>query len=164
MTVAVIALGSNLGDRVATLQSALNALDDHPHLGVLAVSSAYESAAVKAAGVDLSAPEYINAVALVDCGLSALDLLEVLMQIERDHGRERHERWGDRTLDLDIIDFDGVVVRSSELELPHPRATARAFVMAPWAQIAPEAIVDGFSVSEVASRLSDDIRPIGALR
>jgi len=164
MTVAVIALGSNLGDRVATLQSALTAMDAHPQLRVVSVSSAYESAAVKPAGVDLTAPEYVNAVALVDCGLPALDLLDVLMQIERDHGRERHERWGDRTLDLDIIDFDGAVVESVELELPHPRAMQRAFVMAPWAQIAPEASIDGFSVRELASRLSDDIRPVGALR
>lgn len=164
MTTAVIALGSNLGDRRAMLVSALDAMDAHPHVVVTAVSHAYESAAVKLTGVDPTAPEYLNAVALVESELSALELLKTLMQIERDHGRERAERWGDRTLDLDIIDFGGQVIESEELQLPHPRAIERAFVMAPWAQVDPEAETSGLSVRELAIRLSDDIRPVGALR
>ena len=164
MTAAVIALGSNLGDRRATLVSALDALDAHPHITLTRVSSAYESAAVKPAGVDPTAPEYLNAVALVESELSAAQLLSALMQIERDHGRERAERWGDRTLDLDIIDFGGEVIETDELELPHPRAIQRAFVMAPWAEVDPQAQASGLSVLELASRLSDDIRPVGALR
>jgi 2-amino-4-hydroxy-6-hydroxymethyldihydropteridine diphosphokinase len=164
MTTAVIALGSNLGDRRATLISALEALDAHPQITVTSVSSAYESAAIKPSGVDPTAPEYLNAVALVESELSAPQLLSTLMQIERDHGRERAEPWGDRTLDLDIIDFGGEVVDSEDLVLPHPRAIERAFVMAPWAQIDPSAETSGLSVRELASRLSDDIRPVGALR
>lgn len=164
MTATVIALGSNLGDRREMLVSALNAMDAHPELSVTAVSSAYESAAVKPSGVDPTAPEYLNAVALVDSGLSAPELLELLMQIERDHGRERTERWGDRTLDLDIIDFGGQVFDTDDLVLPHPRAIERAFVLAPWAEVDPHAQTAGLSVRELAIRLSDDIRPVGALR
>jgi 2-amino-4-hydroxy-6-hydroxymethyldihydropteridine diphosphokinase len=161
---AVIALGSNLGDRRATLVSALTALDAHPQISVSSVSSAYESAALKPTGVDPTAPEYLNAVALVDTTMTAPELLSTLMSIERDHGRERHERWGDRTLDLDIIDFGGEVIDTDELELPHPRAIYRAFVMAPWAEVNPQAQLAGLSVLEIASRISDDIRPVGALR
>jgi 2-amino-4-hydroxy-6-hydroxymethyldihydropteridine diphosphokinase len=161
---AVIALGSNLGDREATLRSAIEAMDAHPQISVTAVSSAYESAAVKLTGVDPTAPEYLNAVVLIDTELSPELLLEALMQIERDHGRERTERWGDRTLDLDIIDFNSQVVDSDVLTIPHPQALHRSFVLVPWLQIDPGATLSGLPVLEMASRLSDDIRPVGALR
>jgi 2-amino-4-hydroxy-6-hydroxymethyldihydropteridine diphosphokinase len=160
----VIALGSNLGDRRATLVAALNDMDAHPHIRVTAVSSAYESAAVKLTGVDPTAPEYLNAVALIETSLDPSQLLEALMTIERRHGRERTERWGDRTLDLDIVDFDGQVVDTEELTIPHPQALLRSFVLAPWAQVDPTATLSGLAVVDMASRLADDIRPVGALR
>jgi 2-amino-4-hydroxy-6-hydroxymethyldihydropteridine diphosphokinase len=161
---AVVALGSNLGDRHATLTSAVTELDAHPQIRVTTVSSAYESAAVKLTGVDPTAPEYLNAVALIETELSPTELLGALMQIERNHGRERTERWGDRTLDLDIIDYNAEVVDSDELTIPHPQALLRSFVLAPWAQVDPRATLSGLSVVDMASRLSDEIRPVGALR
>lgn len=161
---AVVALGSNLGDRLAHLASALVAMDAHPHVHVVRVSSAYESAALKLSGVDPTAPEYLNAVALVDTELSPQELLTELMRIELTNGRERVERWDNRTLDLDIIDFDEQVIDTPDLTVPHPQALHRAFVLAPWAEVDPKATLGGLSVLDMASRLSDDIRPVGAIR
>jgi 2-amino-4-hydroxy-6-hydroxymethyldihydropteridine diphosphokinase len=132
---AVLALGSNLGDRAEMLRSAVRALTTYEGLRVRALSPVVETRAV-------GGPEqgdYLNAVALVTTSLSPLGLLAVCQQVESEHHRSRTVRWGPRTLDIDIITFDDVVVSSRDLELPHPRAAGRAFVLLPWSRVDPEA-------------------------
>lgn len=152
---AVIALGSNLGDRAATLRSAVAALAATSGLKVLAASSLYETAALRPEGVDRSAPAYLNAVVSVRSALDPHALLARLHEIEAEHGRERAERWGDRTLDLDIVSFGGYRVDDAELTVPHPRAADRAFVLAPWLEVEPAAALDGVPVLQLLAEAVD---------
>lgn len=152
--IAVIAFGSNLGDRAAAIEAGRAALDAHPHITVTRVSSLHESAALKPEGIDESAPAYLNAVALVETDLPANKLLDELMRIERENGRERHERWGDRTLDLDIIAIEGETVSTSDLVLPHPRAGERSFVLEPWLEIQPDARLGDLAVADLLASLT----------
>ncbi len=154
-TRAVIALGANLGDRQATLDSAISEMDAHAHITVVAVSTYLDTTAVRLDGPADEAPRYLNAVALLDTTLDASQLHAVLRTIETAHGRERHERWGDRTLDLDLIDFGGVILGSADLTLPHPRAHERLFVLDPWLEIDPRAKLAGIgSVADARRVLS----------
>lgn len=139
---AIISFGSNLGDRAATIADAAREIGDLGGTVLLSMSPLYESAAVKPEGVDLDAPEYLNAVALVSTDLPPEALLTELAGIEHDHGRERHERWGDRTLDLDIVWMDGVQMATDHLTIPHPRALERSFVVVPWCDVQPHATVE----------------------
>ena len=139
----VLALGSNLGDREATLAAAVREIAAIDGVDVEAVSSLVESAAVKPAGVDREAPPYLNQVVLGRCALSPGQLLDAVNEIEDRHGRVREERWGDRTLDIDIIVFGGLQVSDDRLTLPHPRAGERAFVLQPWLQIDAAATLPG---------------------
>lgn len=150
---AVVAFGSNLGDRVVMIEAARSALDAHPQITVVAMSALHESVALKPHGVDDSAPPYINAAALVATTLAPTALLAELMLIERASGRERHERWGDRTLDLDIIDFEGVTSSSADLTIPHPRAHERLFVLQPWSEVQPDARIDGVPILRLIEQL-----------
>ncbi|RFA18258.1 2-amino-4-hydroxy-6-hydroxymethyldihydropteridine diphosphokinase [Subtercola boreus] len=140
---AVIALGSNLGDREATLRQAIAEINQLDGVVVDEVSSFYETDALKPEGVDLDAPSYINAVILVRSALKPHELLDALQVIEQAHDRVRLERWGDRTLDLDIVTFAGLEQHDDTLTLPHPRAFERAFVLAPWYEIQPGADLPG---------------------
>lgn len=140
---AVVAVGSNLGDRVGTFQAAVRALAEADGIEVTAISTPIESIAVRPDGEDPDAPVYLNAVVLVRTTLSPRALLDLLHRIEDAHGRVRGERWGDRTLDLDLIDYAGRRSTEPELTLPHPRAHERAFVLGPWAEVAPEAELPG---------------------
>ena len=116
---AVISLGANLGDRQATLLSATRELAETDGVELTAISPVIETAALRPSGVDHSAPAYLNAVALITTTLTPEALLDVLTRIEHAHGRIRAERWGDRTLDLDLVDFAGMVSSSDRLTLPH---------------------------------------------
>jgi len=140
---AVVALGANLGDRAATLAAAIEDLARLPLVDAVRVSEAVESVAVKPDGPDAEAPAYLNAVALVTTRLAPSVLLGYLHAIEDRHGRERRQRWGDRTLDLDLIAFGDVRSDSSRLAVPHPRAAERDFVLAPWLSIDPDAVLPG---------------------
>ena len=140
---AVIALGSNLGDREENLRAAVRDIDALADITVTAASAIVQSHAVKTTGTDAEAPTYLNAVMLVQCALLPEDLLQELNRIEADHGRVRVERWGDRTLDLDIIDFAGLLRETADLTLPHPLAAQRAFVIVPWLQVDPDAEIRG---------------------
>jgi 2-amino-4-hydroxy-6-hydroxymethyldihydropteridine diphosphokinase len=140
---AVVAVGSNLGDRTATFQAAVRALDESDGIEVTAISTPIESVALRPDGEDTEAPAYLNAVVLVRTTLAPRALLAALHSIEDAHGRERSERWGDRTLDLDLIDYAGMQSASADLTLPHPRAHERAFVLAPWAEVDPDATLPG---------------------
>jgi 2-amino-4-hydroxy-6-hydroxymethyldihydropteridine diphosphokinase len=141
---AVLALGSNLGDREATIRAAVADIAALDGVRVLAASDLYESAAITEQGTDEDAPAYLNAVVTVRSALHPQPLLDALSEIETRHGRVRTERWGNRTLDIDIITFAGMQVDSDQLHIPHPRAAERAFVLAPWLQIAPDAELPGF--------------------
>ena len=134
MTKCLIALGSNLGDRAATLDAAIDALAAAP--GVELVRP--QRVAIDAPGGrrDGERPEFLNGAALVETSRDAVDLLALLQQIESQLGRERHERWGDRTLDLDLLLFGDAVVDTPTLTVPHPRMSFRRFVLEPAVEIA----------------------------
>ena len=139
LATAVIALGSNLGDREATLERAVAALDAVPESSILAVSSWHGTVALTLEGLDPEKPAYLNGVALLQTRLDPYSLLDALRAIEAENGRERIERWGDRTLDLDLIAFDELEIDSEVLQVPHPRAHERDFVLAPWLEVQPDA-------------------------
>ena len=143
MTMAVLALGGNLGDRERTIAAGIRDIADLPGVELTAVSTLIETAALKPEGIDTDAPAYLNGVVIVSTDREPRELLRDLNAIEREHGRVREERWGDRTLDIDIIDFGGQTLASDDLTLPHPRAHERAFVLAPWLQIDPDAVLTG---------------------
>ncbi len=140
MTAAVVlALGSNLGNRSQILNAAVAELREIPHTTNLRVSKWQSSVAIGP-----EQPDYLNGVALLDTELSPRDLLAQCQRIEQLHGRQRTVRWGPRTLDIDIIDFrpggqTSVRLVGPELELPHPRAAERPFVLEPWVQLDPQA-------------------------
>jgi len=140
---AVVALGANLGDRAATLSAAIEALSRLPLVDDVRASEPVESVAVKPDGPDASAPAYLNAVALVTTRLAPSVLLSYLHAVEARHGRERRERWGDRTLDLDLIAYGELRSDDPGLLLPHPRAAERDFVLVPWLSVDPEAVLPG---------------------
>lgn len=140
---AVIALGANLGDRAETLDAAVGELRRLPLTSDVRVSAPLETVAVTLHGEDVDAPRYLNAVALVRTRLSAASLLDHLHGIEARHGRVRRERWGDRTLDLDLIAYGDLQVTTEKLTVPHPRAHEREFVLAPWAEVDPDATIPG---------------------
>ncbi|MCC5032082.1 2-amino-4-hydroxy-6-hydroxymethyldihydropteridine diphosphokinase [Streptomyces sp. WAC 00631] len=138
---AVIALGSNLGNRLETLQGAVDALEDTPGVRVKAVSPVYET---EPWGVDPGTqPSYFNAVVLVRTTLPPGSLLERAHAVEEAFERVRDERWGPRTLDVDIVAYQGVLSDDPALTLPHPRVHERAFVLAPWHDVDPAAEVPG---------------------
>jgi len=157
---AVLALGSNLGDRGELLRDAVSALRATAGVEVRAVSPVVESVAVKLDGADPSAPRYLNAVALVETLLTPEELLAEAHRIEAEHGRVREERWGDRTLDIDIVDFDAQTSDDPDLTLPHPRAAERAFVLAPWLAVDADAELPGSGrVDALLAALGDDTVP-----
>lgn len=138
---AVISIGSNLGNRLELLQGAIDALEDTPGLRVKAVSAVYET---EPWGVEPdSQPSYFNAVVLVRTTLPPSSLLERAQAIEEAFERVREERWGPRTIDVDIVSYQDVVQDDPALTLPHPRAHERAFVLIPWHDVDPAAIMPG---------------------
>jgi 2-amino-4-hydroxy-6-hydroxymethyldihydropteridine diphosphokinase len=134
---AVLALGSNLGDRLYSLQGAVNALNDTPDIFVTAVSPVYESEPVDSPeGSD----DYLNAVVLIDTTLSAPRLMDRALAIEDAFDRERSEvKNAPRTLDVDLIVVGDRRSDDDQLRLPHPRAAERAFVLRPWLDVDPQA-------------------------
>lgn len=135
---AYVGLGSNLGDSVAAIEAALDALAALPSTTLVARSALYRSAPLDAPGDD-----YVNAVAHLRTAVAPLALLHALHEIERRAGRERPFANAPRSLDLDLLLHGDAVLASEELTLPHPRMHARAFVLAPLAEIAPELVVPG---------------------
>ncbi|MDR3081650.1 MAG: 2-amino-4-hydroxy-6-hydroxymethyldihydropteridine diphosphokinase [Streptomyces sp.] len=138
---AVISLGSNLGNRLETLQGAIDALEDTPGVRVKAVSPVYETEPWGVAPG--SQPSYFNAVVVVKTTLPPSSLLERAHAVEEAFHRVRDERWGARTLDMDIVTYQGVVSDDPVLTLPHPRAHERAFVLVPWYDLDAEAELPG---------------------
>ncbi|HEX8927993.1 MAG TPA: 2-amino-4-hydroxy-6-hydroxymethyldihydropteridine diphosphokinase [Actinomycetota bacterium] len=150
MTRAHVALGSNLGDRMATLDAAVRALDADEHTYVMAVSKVYETEPVGGPPQD----PYLNAVAVLETDRDPHSLLDLLLLTEERLGRVRGERWGPRTADLDLILYDGPPVSSPDLTVPHPRARERAFVLVPLIEVDPFAsFPDGETAAEALARL-----------
>jgi 2-amino-4-hydroxy-6-hydroxymethyldihydropteridine diphosphokinase len=147
----VIAMGSNLGDRMDYLQGGLDGLFDTPRLVFVAVSPVYQTAPVGGP----EQPDYLNAVAIGETTMPAQALLERCLGLEDAFGRAREERWGPRTLDLDLIVYGDEVSDSPVLTLPHPRAHERAFVLAPWHDADPDAVIPG------QGRVADLLAAIG---
>jgi len=135
----VLSLGSNLGDREATLRAGVDAIVALDGVAPVAASGLVETPALKPHGVDLDAPAYLNAVLIVTSTAEPEELLVSLNDIERSLGRERDERWGDRTLDIDIVAWGSRSLATETLTIPHPRAASRAFVLAPWLEVDPTA-------------------------
>ncbi|MEN9715833.1 MAG: hypothetical protein RJA35_1300 [Actinomycetota bacterium] len=155
---AVIALGSNLGDRGEHIQGAAAEIGQIEGVKLVKLSKIVESFAVTPLGVDESKPKYLNAIALVDTSLKPKELLASLQAVETSHGRVRLEKWGSRTLDLDIITYGDEVKAGKVLTLPHPRAYQRAFVLVPWAEADPEAVLPGHgSVAELAAEMEGQV-------
>ncbi|MFV0319542.1 MAG: 2-amino-4-hydroxy-6-hydroxymethyldihydropteridine diphosphokinase [Microbacterium sp.] len=153
---AVVALGSNLGDREAMLTAAVHALAHLPLVDAVVASEPIESVAMTPEGPDDTRPAYLNAVALVTTRQAPSVLLGHLQRIEKDHGRVRGDRvWADRTLDLDLIAYGDVRSDDTALTLPHPRAHERDFVLAPWLVVDPDAELPGYGRVD---RLLADLR------
>jgi 2-amino-4-hydroxy-6-hydroxymethyldihydropteridine diphosphokinase len=132
---AVIALGANIGNPQEQMEIAISLLKES--LEVSAVSSLYRTAPVGGP----AQPDYLNAVAIAESDLPAAELLALLHGIEKVLGRERIEHWGPRTIDLDLIQYGSILSYADELTLPHPRAHERRFVLEPWLEIEPDALL-----------------------
>jgi 2-amino-4-hydroxy-6-hydroxymethyldihydropteridine diphosphokinase len=149
VTRALLGLGSNLGDRQRYLKDAVDSI-----VGVTAVSHVYETDAV--GGPDQG--PYLNVVVELDTPLTARQLLGVCHRLETAAGRVRGERWGPRTLDVDILWMDGVEMNEPDLQIPHPRMAQRRFVMVPLRELAPELVPDDWE-----ERAEGFVRRLGPL-
>lgn len=136
----VLALGTNLGDRLANLQAGVEHLSAAPGLRVTKVSAVFETAPVGGP----PQPDYLNAVLLAESEQPALLILRLCQDAEQARGRVRDQRWGPRTLDVDLIACDDEVSSDPQLTLPHPRAHLRAFVLLPWLDVDAGAQLVGF--------------------
>jgi 2-amino-4-hydroxy-6-hydroxymethyldihydropteridine diphosphokinase len=141
-----IGMGSNLADPAEQLRSAVEALTQLPQTELIGVSGFYQSDSLLP-----GQPRYTNAVAALDSTLPPLELLDALQAIENGQGRERLERWGPRTLDLDIVLFGDRLIDEPRLKVPHYHMQERAFVLYPLAELAPAdlCLADGRSLSEL---------------
>lgn len=162
MAKAWIGLGSNVGDRLSHLKRGLGCLARLPGTALLSVSSVYEAEPVG----KTDQPWFLNAAAAIETGLEPHDLLRECLKIERLCGRERLERWGPRTLDLDILVYEDRVVCSAGLVIPHPRLIERAFALLPLAEIAPDLVVPGGTatvaqLADAAGAAGAEVRLIG---
>jgi 2-amino-4-hydroxy-6-hydroxymethyldihydropteridine diphosphokinase len=148
---ALIGLGSNLGDRLANLNGAIAALERVPGITVRRISSFHETEPVGGpSGQDM----FLNAVVAIETALDPLPLLHVLQEIEAQFGRERSVHWGERTLDLDLLHFDGWIIDTPDLRVPHPRMYTRRFVLEPLVEVAPTAS-DPVTGRPIAAILAD---------
>lgn len=141
-----IALGSNLGDSYSILEAALRALSELPGILLQARSHWYRTVAVGP-----PQPDFLNGCALLRVSLSPQALLEALLETETRFGRVRHQRWGPRTLDLDLLLYDDSILNTPALQLPHPRLHERAFVLVPLVEIVPDWVepVSGKAIAEL---------------
>lgn len=162
--VAYISLGSNLGDRTTYLNKAIQSIREHPRLTLSRLSHFYETEPITLNGESHNA--YINACAQIKTTFNEVRLFRELEKIEAQHGRTREYRWAPRTLDLDLLFFDGEIFRSKSLIIPHPEAHRRRFVLEPLAEIAPNLIhpVKGVSISKLLKSLRDNKKVVPLYR
>ncbi len=160
-SVCYLGLGANLGDREKNLTEALKRLARIPGLSVNKISSVYETPPV---GVT-DQPPFLNMVVELNVSLSPRELLEACQEIERDLGRVRTRRWGPRPVDLDLLLWKDVTLRTADLELPHPRMLERQFVLVPLAEIAPDLVLpEGRTAAQVANEQDPGITLWGQLQ
>ncbi|MBQ6267974.1 MAG: 2-amino-4-hydroxy-6-hydroxymethyldihydropteridine diphosphokinase [Clostridia bacterium] len=155
MAEAVIALGSNLGDRAGNLRAAVQALDALPQTAVLQCSGVYETAPVDCAPGD---GDYLNAAVRLETAMPPALLLGACLGIEASQGRQRPFRNAPRTLDLDLILYEGAAQTDPWLTVPHPRAAARAFVLVPLWELYPDGAAPGFPLPAVPADAADGVR------
>ena len=148
---AILLLGSNLGDSIAQLHWAVRQLGESTQISVDRVSNLYKTAPQ---GVT-DQPDFINAAVAITTTYSPHELLDITQQIEHQAGRVRHTHWGPRTLDIDIIDYAGIELNTPRLILPHPRSHLRAFVILPVLEIAPTLVIQNKTIDEYLDNLSD---------
>jgi 2-amino-4-hydroxy-6-hydroxymethyldihydropteridine diphosphokinase len=149
---AYIAIGANLGDPLAQAQGALKQIAALPATRVTATSSWYRSKAIGP-----QQPDYLNGVTRIETSLSPLDLLNSLQRVELEHGRERLQHWGPRTLDLDLLLYDELILQSARLTVPHPQLALRNFVLVPLLEIAPQLVLpDGRDIAALVAQLGHD--------
>ena len=148
-----IACGSNLGDRAGWLQMARRKLSESTAVKTIRASAIYETAPIG----KIDQPSFLNQVVEIRAELAPEDLLARLLQIEQEFGRKRQERWGPRNIDLDLLAYGEFQIQNERLKLPHPELPHRRFVLAPWAEIAPEFEVVGLNatVKALLERCSD---------
>ena len=151
-TRAFLGLGGNLGDPASTMAHALRVLDARSDMAVERVSSLYRTPPWG----KLDQPDFLNAVAEVRTSLSARELLDVCLSVEKTLKRERRERWGPRLIDIDLLLYGQERVHDDVLEIPHPRMAQRAFVLVPLLEIAPEIEIDGKSIAEKLAALGSE--------
>ena len=146
-----IALGSNLGDSFTILEQGCETLAKTEGIELIACSRWYQTKPIGP-----PQPDYLNGCVVVKTKLLPLELLKSLWGIEQQFGRERKERWGARTLDLDIILYDDLILNTPDLQIPHPRMRERAFVLTPLAEIAPDWVepVTGDTIAELEQRVN----------
>ena len=159
--IAFVGLGGNLGDAAATLRAAVQVLDGLPHTRVVRASRLFRTPAW---GLEDQA-DFINGVAMLETTLGARELLDALLATERQFGRERDpaQRWGPRTLDLDLLLYADEVIDKPGLRLPHPHLHERAFALVPLLEIAPDILIPGFGPAQVAldGLETSAIQPLG---
>jgi 2-amino-4-hydroxy-6-hydroxymethyldihydropteridine diphosphokinase len=141
---AALGLGGNIGDPPAAMAQALNAFATHEHCRLLAVSHLYSTPPW--GKVDQA--DFFNCCATIETSLAAEALLDLCLEIERGMKRVRNERWGPRTIDIDVLTYGEAIITTERVEIPHPRMTERAFVLMPLADIAPDLVVNGKPISE----------------
>jgi len=145
-----LALGSNIGESQAILEAAIEILAQTPGIFLEAKSNWYRTKAVGP-----PQPDYLNGCAILQVEISPQKLLETLLGIEQTFGRVRQERWGPRTLDLDLLLYDDLILQTPNLQIPHPRMRERAFVLVPLAEIAPDWVdpVTGCVIKELLKQV-----------
>ena len=149
---AYLGLGGNLGDPIANMRQALQAIDARDDVTVTAVSKLYRTPPWG----KLDQPWFVNACAAVETTLGPRALLDLCLATELSLKRERLERWGPRTIDLDVLDYADTPFEDGELTLPHPRMGLRAFVLVPLAEIAPGFVVDGKPIAEAIAAVEGE--------
>lgn len=143
-TTATLGLGGNIGDPATSMAQALATLDARSDCSVTAVSRLYRTPPWG----KTDQAWFFNACAQVETSLSPDELLDTCLSIEREMKRERLERWGPRTIDIDVLTYGGRVLKTEKLEIPHPRMTVRGFVLMPLADFAPQMTIGGKTVAE----------------
>lgn len=158
----LLEFGANLGDRGETIAAAQREIAASTGIEHFRASPLRETIALTPTGPDPDAPRYLNGVAAAQTTLTPHELLDLLQGVEQRHGRVRDARWGDRTLDIDLILYGGRVIKDERLVVPHPRAHERDFVLSPWLALDPDAVLMGHGrVSDLLARIGDTTRPLG---
>lgn len=154
---AALGLGANIGDPRANLSQALSSIDAACDIVIQSVSRLYETPPWG----DIDQPKFLNACALIKTSLTPHALLDFCLKLELEMGRTRERRWGPRTIDIDVLFYDNILIDEPRLQIPHPRMCERAFVMMPLAEVAPHHTIAGQFIKDWQTELNDPaVKPI----